>query len=622
MASGHRRPQGPYDPQHDQQRVPQQRDGGLGALDDADIADMWVMDPDTGSYRLRTPDETAAGAAAQEPDRDAYYGDDDPEDESAYASEPEPESEPVRSPGRRATRTAPPPRSKAKRRLKRTAISLGLILLVLAGSLYGYYEYLNSRIQTDKHSADPDRVAPAEKDEKGRKQMNILLIGSDSRIGEGNTKYGLKGQEGHADTTLLLHLSADRSNATVVSIPRDTMVYQPPCLYDGGKKTQPARELVMFNESLLKPGGPPCTVATVERMLRVQIDHWLMIEFNGVKEMTKAVGGVPLNFCRRMHDPVDKEGGTGLDVGPGVATLEGESALQFLRARHVYPAESDLARIEGQKKFMMALAREIKTSATWKDPAALFKIAQAATGNIKVDEGLNRLEKLVDLGQEIKKVPEKRMAFTTLPYEPYPANTNRVQPKQPQANNLWAAIRGDVAFTKGDPTAPAQPIASNEPPAQTEPPPPTVDPATMTVSVRNTTNVPKAQAVATQLSAAGYKAKPDQAKSATVRANSSVVYPKGKQDAARQLAAAVGIPVTALEEAASATATTFEVVIGLDFPGLNDPAPAKTPTRSGKPGTGAPASQPPQQPPASQAPKPPTAEELQQNTADDKSCVG
>ncbi|MCF2532684.1 LCP family protein [Yinghuangia soli] len=595
-----------------------QSDNEFDGLDDADVADLWVMDPDTGNYQLRSPGPAAPAPRRGEPD------DDDPfaslyRDSAGSAGgsrartvapqRSEPDVEP-RTSRRTAAAAAPPPRSKAKKRLKWTAIGLAVVLVVIAGAAYGYYWYLNNRIKKTERSG-ANEVPKAAADEFGRVPLNILLIGSDTRVGEGNTGYGDKGHEGLADTTILMHLSADRSNATMVSIPRDTMVDRPSCKYDKG--VQPAStNKVQFNTTLRAPGGAPCTVATVERMLGVQVDHYLMIDFKGVKEMTKAVDGVPINLCEPINDPVrpNKQGGTGLKLPAGPQRLEGNDALQFLRARHAFGDGSDLARIEAQKSFLMALAREIKTSATWKDPAAVIGIAQAATGNLQVDKGLGSINKLVGLGNEIKKVPEKRMAFTTLPIEPYPGNPEAwVQQRQPDANKLWEALRTDTAVTKGDPAAPV-PGAAPETPVAAPPAPPTVDPSTVRVTVRNTTKYPKAKAVATQLTELKYKATADTANSGTPRDNSVVKYPKGKADTAKQIAAAVGMSPLAIEES-TAAGSTFELVIGSDFPGLTGAAPTKG-TTAGAPGTTAASAPPIAVPPA---------EELKLNTADNTSCI-
>ncbi|MGW0661408.1 LCP family glycopolymer transferase [Streptodolium elevatio] len=618
-------------------------DHNLDALNDADVADLWVMDPDTGHYRLRTPDASMAGdAAAATPAAGAGApgrpgrpsAEDDPFDglyrdsaanaanaangvngvtaaggpgsrtvvppRTAPDADPEPQTQPA-SPPRR-------PKSKAKKRLKWTAIGLAAVLVGLAAGAYGYYQYLNSRIKKTDRTASVEDIPKSAADPFGRRPLNVLLIGSDTRLGKGNQIGGEAGHPGLADTTILMHLSADRSNATMVSIPRDTMVDRPACKYDGGNKVQPASNgKVQFNSTLVGEPGAPCTVATVERMLRVQVDHYLMIDFNGVKEMTKAVGGVPINLCEAINDPVlpNKQGGTGLVLPAGEQRLAGQEALQFLRARHAFGDGSDLARIEAQKSFLMALAREIKSNAKWSNPKAVFDIANAAVDNLQVDRGLGTIDKLAGLGNEIKKVPEKRMAFTTLPVEPYPGNPDAwVQPRQPDADRLWRALETDTSVTAGAP-APA-------PTASVAAPPPvpvaTVDPATIRVTVHNTTKASKGKAVADQLKALKYQASSVPTDDSRPRDNSVVKYPAGKIDAARQLARAVGLPETAVEENTTA-GSTFELIIGSDFPDLTSPT-AKIPAASaGKP-----------TPPPAPVIVPPSAD-IKLNTADNTACI-
>ncbi|HSA49305.1 MAG TPA: LCP family protein, partial [Yinghuangia sp.] len=453
-------------------------DNNLDALNDADVADLWVVDPETGSYRLRTPDANSGAPSVGSPVTSATPGAPAPRgggsdrlpavrggasagrsrtanNRTIAPPRTSPEADPARPQPSRTGRRAPKAPSKAKKRIKWTAITLAGVLVVVAGGAYGYYLYLNSRIKkTDRSAAN--EVPPSAADEFGRTPLNVLLIGSDTRVGKGNQVGGETGHEGLADSTILMHLSADRSNATMVSIPRDTMVDRPACNYeeDGDKKVHPAStQKVQFNSTLGTPPGAPCTVATVERMLGVQVDHYLLIDFNGVKQMTKAVGGVPINLCGPINDPVlpNKQGGTGLKLAAGPQRLEGNDALQFLRARHAFGDGSDLARIEAQKSFLMALAREVKRNAKWSNPKAVFDIAQAATGNLQVDRGLGTIDKLAALGNEIKKIPEDRMAFTTLPNEPYPGNPDAwVQQRQPDAANLWKALATDTAVTEGN----------------------------------------------------------------------------------------------------------------------------------------------------------------------------
>ena len=93
-------------------------------------------------------------------------------------------------------------KSTVKKRLKWIAISVAGILVVLAGSAYGYIRYLNGKLQHTQITADKDNRPPAApKDAQGRSPMNILLIGNDSRVGEGR-RYGAEGHEGLADVTI------------------------------------------------------------------------------------------------------------------------------------------------------------------------------------------------------------------------------------------------------------------------------------------------------------------------------------------------------------------------------------------------------------------------------------
>lgn len=267
---------------------------GLESLDDADVADLWVMDPDTGNYELRSPGGASVPAQQSDDPHAGLFRDAAPREgtragqtaqgsraaarrtttasRSEAAVTERPGTDEDETPSRPGRRAAAKPKSKAKKRIKWTAIGLAVTLVVLAGSAYGYYLYLNSRIKKTQRSAN-NEVPESAADAQGRTPMNILLIGSDSRVGTGNEGYGDAGHAGLADTTILMHLSADRSNATLVSIPRDTMVMRPKCTVKG--KTAPASTgLFPFNETLDDQyGGAPCTVATVEKMLGVQVDH-------------------------------------------------------------------------------------------------------------------------------------------------------------------------------------------------------------------------------------------------------------------------------------------------------------------------------------------------------------
>jgi LCP family protein required for cell wall assembly len=563
---------------------------------------MWVMDPATGSYQLRaSAAEDLARPAPADPGVPASRA---PGATSGVRATESASTRPVEG-SRRAQRgraasgppDGPPPK-KLRKRLKWVAISIVGVLLLGAGGVYGYYEYLNSRLKTTPKNAGTDAPkAPA--DAFGRRPLNILLIGSDSRLGAGNEGYGDAGHEGLADTTILMHIAADRSNATMVSIPRDIQMNIPECKV--GDKKYPAK-FGNFNESFGGGAGAACTALTVQKkMLGVEIDHFMVIDFKGVKEMTSAVGGVDICLNKPMKDPLKiingKGQGTGLDLPAGPNHLAGETALQFLRSRHGYEAGSDTARIEGQKAFLMALARKIKSNASLTNVDGMLGIAKAATSNLSVDEGLGTIDKLIGLGNEIKKVPEKRLAFTTLPWEEYPKDpANKIQAKEPAATQLWAQLKADKPLTEGDPNAPAPaPSADPAPPA---PPVPPVDPATISLMVQNTTTQNGlGLTVTTDLQGKKLKATAGTGKGYKKRDVSVVQYPKGKGDAARTVAMLAGLPETAIQEMTTG-GTQLTLLLGTDFP-----KPGSVPTTPAAP------------PPA------PSDADLKLKTADDVVCA-
>jgi LCP family protein required for cell wall assembly len=580
-----------------------------------DVADMWVMDPATGSYELRaSAAEDLARPAPADPRVPASRTPGAPSGVRATESASTRSGANTRSAdgSRRAQRGRPasappegPPPKKLRKRLKWVAISIVGVLLLGAGGVYGYYEYLNSRLKTTPKNAGTDAPkAPA--DAFGRRPLNILLIGSDSRLGAGNEGYGDKGHEGLADTTILMHISADRSNATLVSIPRDTMVKVPKCTVKG-KVWEPVNSFP-FNETLTR-GGPQCTVSTVDTMLGLQVDHYIMIDFKGVKEMTSAVGGVPVCLSAPINDPVlpNHGGGTDLFLKAGPQRLAGETALKFLRARHAFGDGSDLSRIEAQKGFLMSLAREVKGNASLTNVDGMLKIANTAVNNLTVDDGLGGIDKLIALGNEIKKVPEKRMAFTTLPNEPWPQKPDqRVQQAQPAAKQLWAAIAADSPLTEGDKDAsppPADTQGPAAPPPPTTPAAPDVDASKIQVYVTNAGGVnAKGRETADVLKEKKFQV--PVFRTAQTRVASSVVnYPVGQKNSALAVAAAVGLPATAIHETAQ-RANSLELVIGKDFPAAGE-APKTSP--------GSPA--------ASAPPTPPDPSKLKQQTADQTVCA-
>jgi LCP family protein required for cell wall assembly len=439
---------------------------GRGRADDIDPADQWVLNPNTGEYELRltpsgaqpgvprprrgTPspaartrsapgrDRAAPGRDREAPgrDRDAP-GTDVPGPRRRRAEPPEP------LPGRRRGRNQPPRKSKAKKILLWTGGGMALVLVVVAGGAYAYLQHLAGNVQTQ--DVGTSAKSGFSKDEA----FNLLIIGTDKRTGAGNSGYGDKNSVGHADTNILLHVSKDRTNATALSIPRDLIVDVPECRTkkpDGTEEIINGTDDVRFNTSLGQSDrNPGCTMDTVKAVTGITVDHFMMADFNAVKTLTTAVGGVEVCLAKNVDDA-----NSHLKLSAGKHVIEGEQALAFVRTRHSFGNAGDLDRIKVQQQFIGSLIRKMSSSDTLTSPTKLFKLAEAATKALTVDTGIGHVNTLKDMALELKKVPTKNITFTTVPVLDNPADgvvhkTVIVNPNTAPA--VFDAIKNDVSFT-------------------------------------------------------------------------------------------------------------------------------------------------------------------------------
>ncbi|WP_432014953.1 LCP family protein [Streptomyces cucumeris] len=411
---------------------------GQGGADGIDPADQWVFDPNTGNYELRL-NSAGTPADAAEPPRA-------PRASRRRAPEPEPGGR-RRAGGKRgqeapsgpASRRKPKPKkSKGKKVLYWTSGTLAFLLVGGSVAAYVLYQQLNGNIK--KVDVGENNAAVSDG------PMNILLIGTDRRDGKGNKGYGDAGSVGHADTTLLFHVSEDRSNATVLSFPRDMITDIPDCTVkkdDGSRKKIRGEKEVRFNTSLgQEERDPGCTWQTVEKITGLNINHFMMADFNAVKEMSTAVGGVDICLGKDINDPKSH-----LNLKKGRHTVEGEQALAFVRTRHAVGYGGDLDRIKLQQQFLSSLMRKMKSSGSLTSPTKSWKLAQAATKALTVDTGIGSVSKLAELGKNLSKVNLKNVTFATVPVVD---NTDgaTVLLDQTKAEPLFSMVRQDISLTE------------------------------------------------------------------------------------------------------------------------------------------------------------------------------
>ncbi|MCX3063376.1 LCP family protein [Streptomyces beihaiensis] len=446
-----------------------------------------------------------------------------------------------------------------------TAGVLAFLVIGTAGAGYLYYEHLNSNIQTGKLNLGDHQIAKPKPNAAGQTPLNILLIGSDARDTKENQKLGgaknTFGGAARADVQMLVHLSADRSNMSVVSIPRDTLIKLPKCTDPKTGKVYPATSTPkMANESLTR-GGPGCTVATWESFTGIHIDHYIMVDFAGVVSMADAIGGVPVCVDANIYSRDRNGHGSGLRLKKGTTSVKGLQALQWLRTRYGFEDGTDIARAKAQHMYMSSMERQMRKNATFSHPGKLRELAEQATRSLHVDDGLHTVKKLYDLTNELKKPKPSRITMTTMPFV-YVGE--RVAPKPGDAEKLFRLVRDDIpldgkglkkkksddAQVSDDPAAPAAQIG---------------------VQVRNGTRtattaaVPRrASRVARVLVGKGYtRAAADQSGS-VAQERTQILFPsKDLEGDAQKVAKSLGIPLGSVKQSTDVSGVTL--IVGADW---------------------------------------------------------
>jgi hypothetical protein len=262
-----------------------------------------------------------------------------------------------------------------------------------------------------------------------------------------------------------------------------------------------------------------------------------------------------------------------LRLNAGTTVVQGIQALEFVRTRHGFYDGSDLGREKAQHYFLSAMIRQIRANMNLTSFTTLYKIGNAATSALTVDDGLSGVQNLVNLAITMNRVPTSRISFVTMPWELDPTNANKVILWQSQAQKMFDNIKSDVPYSAGSesksggsaPAAPASPAAPVSPSAAPPSATPTVvvDKAAVHVTVLNGSGTTgRASAVRSALVGDGFPL-------ATVGGNAGsapttkIYYPSTRSDSAATVASALGLPASALTESSSYSQVTL--VIGSDW---------------------------------------------------------
>ena len=321
------------------------------------------------------------------------------------------------------------------------AVAASFALLLTAGSAAGWLAItrLSNNVTVLDVSAQlgirPTKAPPAQVKEYD--PINLLVMGSDTRTGQGggfgNPNLTSSGN-GQSDTTILVHLSGDRRTAFAVSIPRDSWVTRPACKGTGGGVVTGK-----FNAAF-EVGGAGCTIAAVESLTGVFVDHFVVVNFKGFKTVVDALGGVPVCVASAIDDKKSN-----LKLPAGTTVVNGDQALAFVRARKTLGDGSDTSRIDRQQVFLSALIRKATDKGLLTSPTQLYSVLSAVTDSLTVDPGLSTVDELKGMATSLAGLKPSDITFLTVPWKSRGDGEN-VLWIDSKAEPIWAAMKADTAY--------------------------------------------------------------------------------------------------------------------------------------------------------------------------------
>lgn len=320
-----------------------------------------------------------------------------------------------------------------------------LLAIVLVGaSLTVYLKYREVwdsikrvDVSADLHSKRPPADPHA---------INLLLIGSDTRIGRNGAIGGRTGIGGaRSDTDMVVHIAPGAHQVVVMSIPRDSVVPIVSCTAEDGTSGQSAQpgQVEQINATFAY-GGPGCLWKTIEQTTGIHIDDFIELTFVGFEKAINALGGVTVCLPTAVNDYK-----SGLNLPAGRHHIYGSQAVAFWRTRENLGMGDDPQRIQRDQFLMAALAQGIERSGLLKSPTKMLSVIDALTKNrnMTIDSQLTPA-RLLQIGEAARGISTRSIQFVTVPWTGYAQNAAWVQWLQPNAGNLFSAIAHDTKLPK------------------------------------------------------------------------------------------------------------------------------------------------------------------------------
>lgn len=312
-------------------------------------------------------------------------------------------------------------------------LALVLLVAVLQASVLVVGHQIDSRMPRVEGvfaGLEERPTKPEPPDGSGSVAVDILLLGTDRRSStpttgtDAATPVWLPGAQ-RTDTMMLVHISADRSRATLVSLPRDSWVEVPG---HGMHKLNAAFSLA----------GPSLAVATVEQLTGIRVDHLAVVDHQGLASLVDVVGGVDVSVPATVRD-------TANDVTwpRGSHHLDGPGTLLFVRQRYGLPG-GDFDRIERQHQVLRSLMASLQDSARSLDVPQLKDLLDAVVTHVTVDSGW-RAADMMRLVLDLRHLDEDGVRFLTAPVQGtgWEGDQSVVWLDRAAGRELWADLRAD-----------------------------------------------------------------------------------------------------------------------------------------------------------------------------------
>jgi LCP family protein required for cell wall assembly len=470
-------------------------------------------------------------------------------------------------PGDGSPAARPPGKSRKRTILKWASVVTTIVLVAASLAAYVAYRDVVDGIKQE----DVSNLLGKSRPPQYTSALNILVIGSDSRVGTDGQFGSTQAIQGaRSDTMMLLHILPDHKGAVVISFPRDSLVPIIGCSADGqGDKGQTATagQNEMLNATYAA-GGAACLWKTLESTTGIYINHFVEINFSGFTSVVNDLGGVNVCLPEAINDPA-----SGLNLTAGEHHVSGAQALAFVRERHV-GLGSDLQRIQRQQFFMAALLQQIDSEQVLSNVPKVFAIARDVAKTLTTDSGLS-VDDMRNIATSMKGLSTKGVQFTQVPVVPDPTDANRVLWEQPQASQLFGEVAHDQTVP-GKAKATATPAASASPSASA----PAVSPSAVQVNVLNATSTAGlASQAASSLTQSHFTVLGTG--NAVAPSSTTIIQYSSATEAAAAKALAAVVPnaqVQPVSASSGVASDAVDLILGSDYTGLKGATASASPS--------------------------------------------